>query len=576
MCPLGLGAQARTVEGMSRCRAESFYLSPSDKRSFAQWRVTAAVGGAEVEITHRGDLARLARNPEWNHLVTVTARDGSVRERRWLDERVVEGHLPASEADQAAWAAAAAEPVVVGAGELEGGTEERGARRARRRGRRGGGGVRVSHAARPGEPAAVEALRSHPVISGLGAAFARRGRTLRLVGGSVRDAFADRVGDDLDFTTDATPTEVKAIVAGIGSIWDANGEQYGTVGVDVQGFKVEITQHRHEVYSADSRNPVVELGGTLLEDLARRDFTINAIALDAATGEVIDPFDGVGAFQRGVIDVPGGDPLSTMSEDPLRCVRAARFAAKFGFEIAPRTREAISDPEVRDRLERLISTERTTAELTKMLGAGGATAARFLSTCNDLGITRAVLKDIPARPERVAALERLGEHVSSEVVLATLVAGEEGSSAKLGKLKLKTQQIKEVCRIAEITETLGRLEENTPGARVRSARALVLDHDDDTLGAALQVLAVLGPERSEEARALVASAQREEPNVRAGLPVTGEDALALGLRGPVVGRGLQAVRTALIADPGLSAAGARQILAEIGAAAPPQAPRRKR
>ena len=196
--------------------------------------------------------------------------------------------------------------------------------------------------------------------------FAETGRELFLVGGSVRDRLLRRASPDWDFATDATPPETEAILA---KPWPLGthvaiykiGERFGTIGAIIDGRRVEITTYRGEHYQ-DSRKPDVEFIGSLKEDLSRRDFTINAMAM-SVDGKVVDPFGGksdlVGRYIRAV-----GSPVERFREDPLRMLRAVRFACQLGFEIERDTYAAM----IRNaRMLQKISWERRAEETSKIL-----------------------------------------------------------------------------------------------------------------------------------------------------------------------------------------------------------------
>ncbi len=217
--------------------------------------------------------------------------------------------------------------------------------------------------------AAAVALNRHaPVLSELGSAFAVAGHELYLVGGSVRDALLGKLSyhSDLDFTTDAHPEQVQQIVRGwADAIWDT-GIEFGTVGVGKGGQRLEITTFRADRYDQVSRNPEVRFGDRLDDDLVRRDFTVNAMAVritPSGPGEFLDPLDGLAALHAQVLDTPAA-PSSSFGDDPLRMLRAARFVSKLGFTVAPRVRVAIE--EMAPQLAR-ISAERVAAELDKLL-----------------------------------------------------------------------------------------------------------------------------------------------------------------------------------------------------------------
>jgi poly(A) polymerase len=234
------------------------------------------------------------------------------------------------------------------------------------------------------------------VIDELGRAFAAEDEELALVGGVIRDLLLGQsVPGDLDFTTSATPevTKVAGTAAGAQSSYDI-GERFGTIGFVFQAedddspTTVEITTYRTEHYPDASRRPAVLLGGDLHGDLARRDFTINAIAADAVTGELVDPFDGQADLARGIVRAVG-DPDRRFDEDPLRLLRAARFVAQLGFLIEPVTKAAMTNQAA--SLSR-ISRERIYVELTKLIC--GPFASHGLEVLLDTGIFTVAMPEL--------------------------------------------------------------------------------------------------------------------------------------------------------------------------------------
>ena len=216
--------------------------------------------------------------------------------------------------------------------------------------------------------AAAVALNRHaPVLRELGSAFADAGHELYLVGGSVRDALLGRLSSpDLDFATDARPEQVQQIVRRWGdSVWET-GIAFGTVGVGKGEYRLEVTTFRADRYDQVSRSPEVRFGDRLDDDLVRRDFTVNAMAVrvtPSGPGEFLDPLGGLGALGARVLDTPSA-PSVSFGDDPLRMLRAARFVSQLGFTVAPRVRTAIE--EMAPQLAR-ISAERVAAELDKLL-----------------------------------------------------------------------------------------------------------------------------------------------------------------------------------------------------------------
>ncbi len=214
---------------------------------------------------------------------------------------------------------------------------------------------------------AAKALQRHiPVLRELGQLFADAGHELYLVGGSVRDALLDRKVTDLDFTTDARPERVQQVVRRwADGLWDT-GIEFGTVGIGKGDERLEVTTFRADAYDRVTRNPDVQFGDRLSDDLVRRDFTVNAMAVritPAGLGEFHDPLNGLAAVRDGVLDTPS-TPEVSFGDDPLRMLRAARFVSQLGFGVAPRVREAMT--RMADELGR-ITVERVAAELDKMM-----------------------------------------------------------------------------------------------------------------------------------------------------------------------------------------------------------------
>ncbi|MBN3457547.1 CCA tRNA nucleotidyltransferase [Mycobacterium sp. DSM 3803] len=234
---------------------------------------------------------------------------------------------------------------------------------------------------------ALVALNRHAaVLRDLGAAFAAEGHALYLVGGSVRDALLGRLTDtsDLDFTTDARPEQMRKILRSWGDgLWEA-GIEFGTIGVVKGGHRIEITTFRADSYDQVSRNPTVEFGDNLDDDLVRRDFTANAMAI-RVTGdgpaEFHDPLGGLAALRDKILDTPSAPEVS-FGDDPLRMLRAARFVSQLGFGVAPRVLEALL--EMAPQLSR-ITVERVAAELDKLLLGADPVAGIDLMVQTGLG-----------------------------------------------------------------------------------------------------------------------------------------------------------------------------------------------
>jgi len=227
------------------------------------------------------------------------------------------------------------------------------------------------------------------MIPSLAKAFDRAGKSLYLVGGSVRDDLLRVPTNDYDFTTDAEPSEIKPLVnqAGADALYTV-GERFGTIGAIFSGRQVEITTYRSESYTPGSRKPAVSFGKSLEDDLARRDFTINAMARAASGGgELVDPFGGQDDLANRTVRAVG-NPDERFAEDPLRLLRAIRFSAQLGFRIEPETRAAIARNA--DQL-RTISAERIALELNKTL-VTSQPSAPVRDLC-DLGLMRHIVPE---------------------------------------------------------------------------------------------------------------------------------------------------------------------------------------
>ena len=260
----------------------------------------------------------------------------------------------------------------------------------------------------------AELDRIGPVIDELGALFAAAGHELALVGGPVRDAMLGRQHNDLDFTTSARPDDTERILKRWGdATWDM-GRDFGTIGCRKGPWQVEVTTYRSETYDPASRNPEVIFGDSLAGDLVRRDFTVNAMAVRLPGREVVDLYGGVVDLATRVIRTPG-TPESSFSDDPLRMMRAARFAAQLGFEVAPEVVAAMTA--MADRIS-IISAERVRDELVKLVTAPYPRLG--LTLLVDTGLADRVIPELPA-----LRLERDEHHRHKDVYEHTLTVLEQ-------------------------------------------------------------------------------------------------------------------------------------------------------
>ncbi|HET8603667.1 MAG TPA: CCA tRNA nucleotidyltransferase, partial [Marmoricola sp.] len=252
------------------------------------------------------------------------------------------------------------------------------------------------------------------VIDELGARFAAAGEQIALVGGPVRDLMLGRLHNDLDFTTSARPEVTERLLEGWADArWDI-GRAFGTIGARRGSWQVEITTWRSESYDPASRKPAVEYGDSLAGDLGRRDFTVNAMAVTLPGRGFEDPFNGVVDLAHRVLRTPGR-PEDSFTDDPLRMMRAARFAGQLGFTVDEPVVAAM-----RAMAERItiVSAERVRDELVKLVCA--PEPVRGLRLLVETGLASYVLPELPA-----LALERDEHHRHKDVYEHTLTVLEQ-------------------------------------------------------------------------------------------------------------------------------------------------------
>jgi poly(A) polymerase len=254
--------------------------------------------------------------------------------------------------------------------------------------------------------------------------FADAGWRLYLVGGSVRDAILDvPVQKDLDFTTDARPDDIEAVVKGwADAVWD-QGRRFGTIGIKKGDRLYEITTHRAEAYTADSRKPDVQFSDAVEADLSRRDFTVNAMALSLPDAELIDPFGGLDDLAAYRLRTPLS-PVESFTDDPLRMLRAARFISGYHFLPDPDLVEAVKT--LRGRLE-IVSAERIRDELDKLLVV--SSPADGLWFLVNTGLAEEFLPELPA-----LALQQDPIHRHKDVLAHTIAVVEKASPDKILRL----------------------------------------------------------------------------------------------------------------------------------------------
>lgn len=253
---------------------------------------------------------------------------------------------------------------------------------------------------------------TNPYLKKIGAVADDRGIEAYVVGGYVRDRLLGKEVNDIDIVVVGSGIEfAEAVAVAMKKRKIVTYEKFGTAMMPTEGGKIEFVGSRKESYHRDSRNPVVAVG-TLEEDLSRRDFTVNAMAVSlnaAAWGELADPFHGTADLESKIIRTPL-DPAATFDDDPLRIMRAVRFAAQLGFTIDPVTLEAI--PPVRERLA-IISQERITEEFMKIMASPRPSVG--LRLMFDTGIMRIVFPEVAD----LAGVDQRQDHHHKDVFLHT-------------------------------------------------------------------------------------------------------------------------------------------------------------
>lgn len=315
---------------------------------------------------------------------------------------------------------------------------------------------------------AVSRLRDLAVakpVALLADAFASAGHQLALVGGPVRDAFLGRAVSDLDFTTDARPDRILEIVVPISEAhWDI-GREFGTIAARILGEQVEITTYRADTYDGHSRKPVVAFGDQLEGDLLRRDFTVNAMAFALPEQRLVDPTGGFEDLRAELLRTPI-EPSVSFGDDPLRMMRAVRFAAQLGFELDVTAFDAIG--EMAGRIQD-ISAERVRDELAKLFLAG--TPRPGIELFVETGLAELILPELPAlRLERDAAHQHKDVYEHSIRVLENAIELEHAAG---GSPDLEL-------RIAALLHDIGK-----PRTRAYGPGGQVTFHGHDWVGAKL-------------------------------------------------------------------------------------------
>ncbi len=315
---------------------------------------------------------------------------------------------------------------------------------------------------------ALRSIASSAPVAELARAFADRGHEFALVGGPVRDALLGRTVTDLDFTTSARPEETRAILDSLTrNVWDV-GREFGTIAARLHGEDIEVTTYRAETYRDDSRKPEVSYGDTIEGDLVRRDFTINALALMLPDLRLVDVSGGIEDLLAGRIRTPGA-PEDSFTDDPLRMMRAARFASQLGFDVVPETQGAMVT--LAERLD-IVSAERIRDEFVKLLATPDPVLGIRLLV--DTGLADRFL---PELTDLVATQDDHGRH--KDVYEHSLTVLTQAIELEVARAPEGAHSPDLVLRLASLLHDIGK-----PATR-RFERGGVTFHHHDVVGAKL-------------------------------------------------------------------------------------------
>ncbi|TFD47781.1 CCA tRNA nucleotidyltransferase [Cryobacterium frigoriphilum] len=336
-------------------------------------------------------------------------------------------------------------------------------------------------------------LAASPTVSRLAAAFAAAGHELALVGGPVRDSFLNRPVHDLDFTTDATPDRILHLVKPLADAhWDI-GRAFGTIGALVGGETVEITTYRADSYDGTTRKPDVVFGTSLEEDLMRRDFTVNALALRLPAVTLVDPSGGIDDLLGKVLRTPS-TPAVSFGDDPLRMLRGARFTSQLGFTLDVETADAMEA--MRESIA-IISAERIGDEIAKLLRSDNPRAG--IEVLMESGLAEIVLPEIPA-----LRLEIDEHHHHKDVYQHTLTVLEQaiGYEKSRGNLGGPGHAPDLIVRLAALLHDIGKpatrklepggvvsfYHHDVVGSKLAKKRLRALRYDNETINAVAKLI----------------------------------------------------------------------------------------
>ena len=294
--------------------------------------------------------------------------------------------------------------------------------------------------------------------------FEQHGIPIFLVGGAVRDHLNGKVIDDFDFSTPVDVETTKAAAEQIGDVWELGGEAHGTVAFNFGGEKIEVTTFRTETYDGDRKNPNVTFIDNIEEDLARRDFTMNAMAIDPSNGTLIDPYNGREDMETKVLNTPG-EPYDRFFEDPLRVTRAIRFCARDGYVMSDEVREA-AERIVNEGMLSTLSRERHTQEIEKINKRSADALGDAMLLAIEMGAFEEIFDPGIEFPEALATRVRHLKNPDHRIVEMLLGGGD------VNRMKLPTDYQKTADAVAELYAEIGWDEEPNDDPELIAARSI--------------------------------------------------------------------------------------------------------
>ena len=367
-------------------------------------------------------------------------------------------------------------------------------------------------------------------VGALAHKFDSAGYKFYLVGGVVRDLLLGKLSNDIDVTTDAEPAVIVKLVTGwADAIWD-QGARFGTIGIRKNSQIIEITTHRSENYVTNSRKPSVQFSNLIEDDLSRRDFTVNSMAIKIPEWELIDPFGGQFDLEIKVLRTPL-DPEVSFSDDPLRMLRAARFMA--GYQLVPGVDLIDAVEQLRDRIS-IVSKERVIDELKKLLKVETPTKGLlFLKQTGLLDIVIEGYDGVVSVPELTGNDSSDEWSLSWATLLYPIVTSGEQARVLLGDMRASNNLAKKVGRVIDATHQIYSMDEATD-ANVRR----ILFFWGDEFPEALLVLKAFKKTPSRDLLGVFTQIIESEGNSGAQSPLDGNEIMGIVGGGPIVGRAI--------------------------------------